>query len=93
MDFSVTLAAFLEWSGLPHWASLESSTPYGLLVAQNTYCAYTGPSAEQSALPNRAEREVLNMVRLENILNVARKVVTEAKPAAGFLGRSHRFTP
>jgi hypothetical protein len=43
--------------------------------------------------PNRAEREVLNMVRLENILNVARKVVTEAKPAAGFLGRSHRFTP
>lgn len=37
--------------------------------------------------PNRAESEVLNMVRLENIS------VSEAKPAAGFLGRSHDFTP
>jgi hypothetical protein len=44
-------------------------------------------------MPNRAESEVLNMVRLENILNVARKVVSEAKPAAGFLGRSHDLTP
>jgi hypothetical protein len=43
--------------------------------------------------PNRAESEVLNMVRLENILKVARKVVTEAKPADGFLGRSHRLAP
>jgi hypothetical protein len=43
--------------------------------------------------PNRAEREVLNMVRLENILKVADQSVGEAKPAAGFLGRSHRFTP
>lgn len=42
--------------------------------------------------PNRAESEVLNMVRLENI-KVANKVVSEAKPDAGFLGRSHDFTP
>jgi hypothetical protein len=42
--------------------------------------------------PNRAESEVLNMVRLENI-KIANKVVTEAKPGAGFLGRSHRLTP
>jgi hypothetical protein len=40
-------------------------------------------------MPSRAEREVLNMVRLENIL----KDVTEAKPAAGFLGRRHDLTP
>jgi hypothetical protein len=38
--------------------------------------------------PSRAESEVLNMVRLENILKVS-----EAKPDAGFLGRSHDLTP
>jgi hypothetical protein len=38
--------------------------------------------------PNRAESEVLNMVRLENILKVS-----EAKPDAGLLGRRHDFTP
>jgi hypothetical protein len=43
--------------------------------------------------PNRAESEVLNMVRLENILKVVSQTVGEAKPAAGFLGRSHDLTP
>jgi hypothetical protein len=43
-------------------------------------------------MPNRAEREVLNMVRLENI-KIANKVISEAKPDAGFLGRSHRLAP
>ena len=37
--------------------------------------------------PIWAESEVLNMVRLENI-----KFVSEAKPAAGLLGR-HDLTP
>jgi hypothetical protein len=42
--------------------------------------------------PNRAESEVLNMVRLENI-KIADQSAGEAKPDAGFLGRSHDFTP
>ena len=36
--------------------------------------------------PNRAESEVLNMVRLENI-------VSQAQADTGFLGRRHDFTP